>query len=119
MESPYYPVGAVKFIKEEGLSGNILAKFEFGEYLIWELYPRCLVGIDGRYETVYRPEVSEKYFNFQAARANWRQFLEDYPPDLLLLEKTDKIMKLVQLEPGWFPIYSDTGFVLFKALRKK
>jgi hypothetical protein len=118
LDNAYYPVGAVKFIKEEGLSGNILAKFEYGEYLIWELYPKCLVAIDGRYETVYPPEVAEKYFNFQSGSSNWRQFLEDYPPDFLLLEKTDKIMKLVQRESGWRPIFSDTCFVLFKASRK-
>lgn len=37
--SIFYPVGAVNFINKQGLSGKILTRFEWGEYLIWELFP--------------------------------------------------------------------------------
>jgi hypothetical protein len=35
----YYPLGAVDYIKEHSLAGNILTEFHWGEYLIWDLYP--------------------------------------------------------------------------------
>ena len=114
----FYPVGAVNFMKKQGLSGKIATKFEWGEYLIWELYPRSLVAFDGRYETVYPPEVEEKFFEFLDARPRWGDFLEDYPPDLILLDKRMKIVELIGKEPHWRQIYADAGCVLFIADKK-
>jgi hypothetical protein len=114
----YYPVGAVNFIKKEALSGKILTNFEWGEYLIWELFPRSLVAFDGRYETVYPREVEEKFCEFIDARPRWREFLKDYPPDLILLDKRMKIAELIGKEPQWRQIYADAGCVLFMANKK-
>ncbi|MBW1953918.1 MAG: hypothetical protein JRI66_12710 [Deltaproteobacteria bacterium] len=108
-----YPVGAVKFIKEKGLSGNLLSIFDWGEYLMWHLYPQCRVGFDGRYETVYPHEVEKRYTEFQTAGTQWRQFLENYPPDLILLRPQAKITGLIREDPGWREIYEDEGCVLF------
>lgn len=108
----FYPVNAVNFIKSQGLSGNILSKFEWGEYLIWELYPRCQVGYDGRYETVYPPELEGKYFNFLNALPQWREFLKDYPPQLILLDKRMEIAQIMQREPQWRQVYADSNCVL-------
>lgn len=52
-EGIHYPVGAVEFLKENHLSGKILNEFNWGEYLIWVLYPSCQVAMGGRYETIY------------------------------------------------------------------
>jgi len=114
----FYPVGAVKFIREQGLAGKILTLFHWGEYLIWELYPRCLVAFDGRYETVYPPEIEDKFFKFYYALPQWREFLEDYPPDLILLDKKTKIVELLGKEPHWREIYADDYCVLLMAGKK-
>ncbi len=108
-------MGAVNFINKQGLSGKILTTFEWGEYLIWELFPRSLVAFDGRYETVYPPEIEEKYFEFIAAGPRWQEFLKDYPPDLILLDKRMKIAELIGKDPQWRQIYADAGCVLFRA----
>jgi hypothetical protein len=112
----FYPVKAVNFIKTHGLSGNILSKFEWGEYLIWELYPRCQVGFDGRYETVYSSELEEKYFDFLNARPQWREFLKDYPTQLILLDKRMEIAQIMRTEPQWRQVYEDSHCVLLEAV---
>jgi hypothetical protein len=114
-----YPVDAVKFIKKQGLSRNILTHFGWGEYLIWELYPQCLVAFDGRYETVYPTEVEKKFTEFIYAIPQRQRFLEDYPPDLILLNKRWKIAQLLEKDPKWFQIYSDSTSVLFVPCTKK
>jgi hypothetical protein len=116
--SLFYPAGAVNFMKKQGLAGKILTKFEWGEYLIWELHPGSLIAFDGRYETVYPPEVEEKYFEFNKALPRWREFLEDYPPDLILLDKRMKIVELIGKDPQWRLIYADADCVLFAADKK-
>jgi hypothetical protein len=108
-----YPEAAVNLIKKQGLPGKILTRFDWGEYLIWKLYPQDLVGMDGRYETVYPPEVQQAYFKFYYGDPQWRQFLRDYPPDLILLDKSMAVVDLIRKEPGWREIFSDSRSVLF------
>ena len=108
-----YPVGAVKYIKEQAISGKILSTFGWGEYLIWELYPQCRVGFDGRYETVYPPEVEEDFTKFINARTGWREFLVKYPPDMILVNPRAEIAGLIRKEPEWEKGYEDQGSVLF------
>jgi hypothetical protein len=110
-----YPVTAVNLFKKLHLSGKILTKFVWGEYLIWELYPQCRVTLDGRYETVYPREVLEDYAKFYYARPQWRQFLQDYPPDMILLDKRMAVAGLIGKDPHWREVYADAGCVLFTA----
>jgi len=46
--SPFYPAGAIKFIKAEKPEGEIFNELSFGGYIIWSLYPDYKVFIDGR-----------------------------------------------------------------------
>uniref|UniRef100_A0A7C3WP91 Glycosyltransferase RgtA/B/C/D-like domain-containing protein n=1 Tax=Desulfobacca acetoxidans TaxID=60893 RepID=A0A7C3WP91_9BACT len=112
----YYPTGAVAFIQEHKLSGNLLTDFDWGEYLIWTLAPRCRVSLDGRFETVYPADICREYFAFIYARPGWRQFLAKYPPDLILVDCRSRICRLLQDEPGWRQVYQDAGSALFRRL---
>jgi hypothetical protein len=109
----YYPVGAVNYIKEKNLRGNLLGEFNWGEYLIWNLYPQCRVSLDGRYETVYPPEVCRDYFDFINGQKSWRKFLEKYPPDIILVQARSMIESLLKKEPNWKQAYADPGCTLF------
>jgi len=111
--SPYFPVGAVKWIKEKGLAGNILPHFDWGEFLIWTCYPSCKVAMDGRYETVYEEEFSREYFDFLAGRDNWKTFLRKYPHEMVLLKANTKTHLLMLQEPSWQVGYADPASVLF------
>lgn len=109
----YYPVGAVAYMRSHSVSGNLLTEFGWGEYLIWTLYPQCRVAMDGRYETVYPPWVAEHFFNFINQVGNARQFLEDYPPDMILLAPRSPAYGFIASHPGWRRVYADAGSALF------
>ena len=109
----YYPVRAVEYIRNNKLSGNLLAFFQWGEYLIWSLYPQCKVAIDGRYETVYSDEVCKEFFDFIYARGNWKRFLEHYPPDMILVNCSSGAYSRLTAEPDWQLVFHDTGSALF------
>ena len=115
-ESPfYYPLGAIDYLQAHNLSGKILTFFDWGEYLIWDLSPRCRVALDGRFETVYPPEVVREYLDFIYAAPNWREFLQKYPPDFILIDSRTRIYHLLQAEPGWRTLYTDAGCALFSS----
>ena len=109
----YYPTGAVEYIKHNGFRGNLLPLFEWGEYIAWSLSPGCLVGMDGRYETVYTETYSEEYFEFIYGRKKWRNFLTKYPHEMILIKTRSKLNLLLQKEPGWMKVYQDKGSVLY------
>lgn len=108
----YYPLGALKWMQEKNIKGNILPFFGWGEFLIWSCYPDCKVAMDGRYETVYPEEVHKEYFNFLAGRNGWEVFLHKYPHDLILIRKNSRIHNLINSHPGWKNIYDDATSVL-------
>lgn len=109
----YYPVGAFDYIREHRLPGKLLINFRWGEYALWTLHPLCQVAIDGRYETVYPEAVALPYFEFIKGRKDWRQFLEQYPPDMILIDISSKTCSLLQGEAQWRQVYADTGSALF------
>jgi len=109
----YYPVHAVNYIKNKNLSGNLLTAFNWGEYLLWNLYPRCRVSLDGRYETVYPDHVSREFFDFTFCRGNWREFLNKYPPDMILVESSSTLYSHLKNESAWKQVYHDSGCALF------
>lgn len=109
----HYPVNGVEFLQTHRLSGNILSDFNWGEYLIWSLHPACKVAMDGRYETVYGEDLCRLYANFYYGRPGWRQILEQFPPDLILVDPRSKVYALLKDAPDWRQAYKDEGAALF------
>ncbi len=109
-----YPAGAIAYMKAHRLSGNILADFQWGEYVIWHMPAASRVFIDGRYDTVYPPKVIDDYLAFDNGRAAGKETLANYPHDFVLLgRKKDPAFKLVIAQPGWKQLYRDDACVLF------
>lgn len=109
-----YPAGAISYMKEHHLSGNILADFQWGEYVIWHMPPASKVFIDGRYDTVYPPKVIDDYLAFTHGEVVGKEILVNYPHDFVLVgQKNDPAYKLVIAQPGWKQIYRDDSCVLF------
>jgi hypothetical protein len=108
-----FPVGAVNWIMQNNVSGNILPHFDWGEFLIWHLYPACRVAMDGRYETVYEGHIRKEYFDFLSGRPDWKVFLRKYRHDLVLIKADTRTHALMQLDAAWRVAYMDHESVLF------
>jgi len=113
VSADYYPVKAIHWIKSQHLKGNILPHFEWGEYLIWSLYPDYRVAMDGRYETVYRNNVHREYFDFLYGREPWEVFLKKYPHDMVLLKAGTRTHRLMIGQREWRMGYQDQRSVIF------
>jgi hypothetical protein len=109
----FYPVGAVEFIRLNGLHGNLATPFNWGEYVLWKLYPQVKVSFDGRYETVYPLGVTMDNFNFTYAQGDWRRLLREYPTDMVLVDRRSAAGNAMANEPGWSPVYADPISALF------
>jgi hypothetical protein len=107
-------VAAVEFMQKNQLSGKILNGFNWGEYLIWFLYPSCKVAMDGRYETVYGDDLCRLHSEFYYGRPGWRKFLEQFPPDFILVDPRSQVYALLKAAPDWRQVYRDAGCALFQ-----
>ena len=108
-----YPVSAVRFLKQNGIKGNVLLPFEWGEYAIWKLYPDCKVSIDGRFRTVYPEDVLADHFEAAGDESKLRDLLEKYPADIILGRQNLLYQRLIPTQEKWVYLYSDPTSIVF------
>ncbi|MBI4384794.1 MAG: hypothetical protein HY579_12265 [Nitrospinae bacterium] len=112
VEPGAYPSYAVRFMTANGIGGNILVPFDWGEYVIWKL-PGSKVSVDGRFETVYPAEVVRKNLAFSAGLPGWEAMLKDYPADVILIRRSDRTDVVLERDGQWVRIYEDPATAIF------
>jgi len=115
MEIPQdsFPVNAVSFMKDNGISGNAVIFFNWAEYCIWKLYPDCRVFLDGRLCCAYNVKTINDFFNFLYARGDWQRAIRDYSADIVLIHRGNPAYAKMLTMPGWTNIYNDRIAGLF------
>lgn len=77
-----YPEGAVSFIKNQNIEGNMLNTHGWGGYLIWELHPQVKIYIDNRF---FHKIFFEEYFAILSGNPGWLNILDKYGINIVLL----------------------------------
>ena len=108
MEVPkqLYPLAAVRFIQDHGLSGNLLVFFDWGELCLWEL-PDCPPSIDGRLDTCYSRDVISANWNLYNGEAVDPRVLPLSDADIALLPRNLAGVKMLVEDLGWQAAYAD------------
>lgn len=107
------PVEAVGFIEQHQPSGPIFNSYNWGGYLLFQLWPDYPIYIDGRTD-LYQDEFINRYLQVMTASENWSQILEDDGVNLVLVEDRSVIANVMRQESAWLEIYRDDLAVLFK-----
>lgn len=113
MSREEYPIQAVDFLRRNGVRGNLAVPFDWGEYLIWKLYPEVRVSVDGRFTTAYPLEVIEDNFEWMRGGKNWRKLLDSYPTEIAITNRDHPVTALMRKDPEWVYIYSDPVAFIF------
>ena len=80
--SPWYPLRADKFLKETGIKPPMYNFYTWGGFLIWDLYPRYKVFIDGR---ALSNSVSTTADAILKSYPGWQQQLDSYHINFVLV----------------------------------
>lgn len=112
-----YTVGHTLFLKQSGLSGNIITPFSQGQFMFWNLYPRFRVSMDGRYETLYPQEQFTNEFLFFYADPGHRlkspqQYVDDLKADFVLFPNNSPTMQDLMANGQWKLLYADRLYFL-------
>jgi hypothetical protein len=108
-----YPVDAVEFLRANDLGGNVAMPFEWGAFAIAKLAPDAKVFIDGRFEAVYPKQVIDDYFAFMHGTEGWERLLDDYPTDVVVVQRWRQIHPRLFAHPDFVYVYSDPASLVF------
>lgn len=119
---PVIPVEAMDFIAEADLQGNIFHVQDFGDYMIWRLWPQQRTFIDGRVH-LYSDELVEDYIAALSAR-DWEAVMDKYAIEYIFLPKPTEenpdpppLLDAVRQSPNWRVRYEDDKSILFERVR--
>ena len=91
--------------------GRLLNDYSWGGYLIWSLGELQPVFIDGRAD-VYGDRILRDYADMVSLAPGWRDRLEAYAIDRVLLPPATPLVQALQLSGDWAPAYSDKTSLL-------
>ena len=74
------PIGAVNFLREKDVEGDLLTPFNYGSYAMWQLRGKMRVSMDGRYDLVYKPETYDRVSDFYLGRPDGQALLTQPQP---------------------------------------
>ena len=110
VEAAHYPVAALDWIEANGLADRrVYNAYHWGGYLLWRGYP---VFVDGRAD-VYGDAFLDEYVLAYQLRGDWRQPLERYRVDYVLIERGASLEALLVESDEWQRVYGDELAVVF------
>jgi hypothetical protein len=112
-EANYFPKDAIGWIQNNHPPGNLFNSYGCGGYIIWRLYPRYLVYIDGRAD-VYGDNFIYSFLNISRGFPGWDQALSDQAVNLVLVESTSGLATVLRDSSGWEIEYEDPISIIFE-----
>jgi hypothetical protein len=96
-----------------GAQPRILTSDQWGDYLIYHLYPKGRVFVDGRSD-FYGPAVGHQYLDLLNAAPDWQSTVDTYGFDVALLPLEWPLGQLLMRHPGWQVRYLDRQAILLE-----
>jgi hypothetical protein len=106
-----YPRAAAELIASRYPGRRIFHDYDWGGYLIYKLYPRSLVFIDGRLDP-YWSLLAGDYEAMITARPGWRKLLDGYGITVALLKPSSRLCRELSRDPAWKTVLADGRSVL-------
>jgi len=113
IEPGAFPVAAADVIAKLHSKQRLFNDFDWGGFLIFRLYDRTLVSIDGR-TAAYEPEQLEQYSRTHFGVVGWQRFFDDCRPEIVLWPRDGTLASLLRERPGWQVAYEDGVAVIFE-----
>jgi hypothetical protein len=105
-------VGAVEFLMQEKIAGNMFNDDEFGDYLIYRAYPSYRVFFDGRSD-MYGTERLQEYLKITGFEAGWERILDKYRITWIFYGTNSNLSRFLLNKEDWVLIYSDSVASIF------
>jgi hypothetical protein len=109
----FFPVEAVAWLQQNPPKGNVFNAFDWGGYLLFNLWPEQRVFIDSQTD-VYGEEFTRKYEQVILMNDGWQGVLDDYKVSWVIIPQDWPLADGLTAE-GWREVYRDeTAVILVK-----
>jgi hypothetical protein len=112
--SPWFPEAAVDYLERREIRGRIFNNPEIGGYLIWRLYPRHQVALDGRWEVYADPDLPRRLGD----PAEFERFAKERDVEVVILHRQSTQLRglgpWLRRQPGWKVGFSGRSAIVFE-----
>jgi hypothetical protein len=107
------PVGALAFMHEHDLHGNVLCEFGWADYLLFHDAARSKIFIESIFEAYYPRQLQSDFAAVSFAEPGAARVLDAYPNDFVLMPTGSAAYSLMMAQAAWRLIYRDPVSALF------
>lgn len=111
LSTKYFPVAVAREYAGELASNRVFTTDQWGDYLLWTGYPKQRVFIDGRSD-FFGDEIGGDYLTILEGRTGWREAMERYKVNMVLVPPDTPLLQLISYNPNWRVIHRDSQAVL-------
>jgi hypothetical protein len=111
-DSATFPVAAVNEIQKRNLASRVFSTDDWSGYVIYRLYPKVRVFLDGRSD-FYGAQLGDEYGDILAAKPGWDDHLKKYGVETILLPANSILSVAVKGSDRWRCIYQDDVAVVY------
>jgi len=111
-EQSRFPARAASFLDTQKLPAPIFNAYDFGGYLIWRLYPRYRVYIDGRTD-LYGRAFFDQFLQVYEVTDDPRPVLDRDGIRTVLVEPQSNLARFLRTQSNWKLVYEDPTAVIF------
>lgn len=106
-----FPIYAVQWVEENPQLGNMFNEFNWGGYLLLELWPEHKIFIDSQTD-FYGEEFVKTYAALLASTPRWEQTLNEFDIEWIIIKPGTPLSTAVLSQPGWTIQYQDSTAVI-------
>ncbi|HVW86172.1 MAG TPA: hypothetical protein VHB50_15900, partial [Bryobacteraceae bacterium] len=107
-----YPEQALAPLRDPAIH-HIFADDEWGDYLIYRLYPAKKVFVDGRSD-FYGDAFGQRYLDLMDVLPGWQKTLDRYDVDAIVLSPRRALAAVLKISRDWRVTYDDGVSVVFR-----
>jgi hypothetical protein len=111
-----YPARAIEALKRMP-EPRIFTNDQWGDYLIWRLYPSDKVFVDGRSD-FYGSAFEEKCIDVLNVKYDWERILSGFHVDTILLPPSAPLAGALKESSRWRVVYDDGVALIFRSSEK-
>ncbi|MBZ5577604.1 MAG: hypothetical protein LAP40_13665 [Acidobacteriia bacterium] len=111
-----YPAGAIAMLRNDS-GARIFTNDEWGDYLIYRLYPGHRVFVDGRSD-FYGDDFVQKYLDVMNVKYDWQTTLDRFGINTVLLSPEAPLAGALKESSRWRVVYDDGIALIFQPAQK-
>jgi hypothetical protein len=92
---------------------HVFAEDQWGDYLIYHLYPKKQVFIDGRSD-FYGDEFGNRYLDLLNVKYDWEKTLDKYAIDTIVISPKFALASTLKISRDWRVVYDDGTSVVLR-----